>query len=128
VREGDDRTNQTDPLRADDSLGHSRPDTGHHYRVMTEYGFQQFMFDLCRNYSGSISSTHRTVKHNAAVGGASNSQHLGWKAADLVLDDYARDKAEVIRICADLGLWTLDEGDHIHIDDRYNAGGKKITV
>lgn len=88
---------------------------------MTEYEFQQWMFDLCKTYSGSISSWHRSVHHNKRVGGATNSQHLGWKAADLVLDNHKEQVAEVIEICKARGLWTLDEGDHIHIDDRYNA-------
>jgi len=92
---------------------------------MTEYTFHQFMFDLCRNFNGSISSTHRTVGHNKLVGGASNSQHLGFKAADLVLDDPGLNKPKVLRLCAERGLWTLDEGDHLHIDDRNNAEDKR---
>lgn len=87
---------------------------------MTEYAFHQFMFDLCRTYNGSISSSHRTKEHNERVGGATNSQHLGFKAADLILDD-KKHKVKVLQICKDAGLWTLDEGDHLHVDDRYNA-------
>lgn len=78
---------------------------------------------LCALHGGSISSYHRTVDHNRAVGGTPDSQHLGWKAADVVLDNPA-EKDKFIENCKTMGLFTLDETstkNHIHVDDRYNA-------
>lgn len=78
---------------------------------------------LCKLHRGSVSSTHRTIDHNRAVGGAPDSQHLTWRAADIVLDDWAL-KNELIMTARALGFWVLDETqrlNHVHIDDRYDA-------
>lgn len=90
---------------------------------MTEYQFIQIVNDVCRNFGGSVSSMHRTRKHNTAVKGANNSQHLGYKAADLILDNWDY-KDKVIRFFQERELWVLDEvatKNHIHVDDRNNA-------
>ena len=78
---------------------------------------------MCHAFSASVSSTHRTIDHNRAVGGASDSQHLDWTAADLVLDNNADAPAMVAEL-KDLGLFAIDETatkNHVHIDDRFNA-------
>lgn len=87
---------------------------------MSENTFYQYMIYLCEKYNGSISSMHRTISHNAKVGGAVNSQHLGYKAADLVCDSWDK-KDEIILEIKRKGLFILDEQDHLHIDDRYNS-------
>jgi uncharacterized protein YcbK (DUF882 family) len=90
---------------------------------MTEYQFFCFINDVCRNYGGSVSSMHRTKAHNAAVGGANNSQHLYWKAADIVLDNWDFKNA-AIKFLQERGLFVLDEVEtrsHLHVDDRNNA-------
>jgi uncharacterized protein YcbK (DUF882 family) len=46
--------------------------------------------DLIRDYVKkpvTASSGCRCIRHNASVGGASNSQHLYGRAADLIVDD-----------------------------------------
>ena len=87
---------------------------------MTADNFHTTMRVCCKLFDASISSTHRTVKHNGAVGGAANSQHLGWKAVDLVLDDPML-KNEVVARLKKLGFFVLDESDHIHCDDRHGV-------
>ena len=36
---------------------------------------------------------------------------------DVVLDDYLRDKVKFMAVAERLGLWCLDEGDHIHVQE-----------
>lgn len=87
--------------------------------------FYTTIITFCRVYDGSISSMHRTAKHNDKVGGAPNSQHLGFKAADLVCDSWAN-KDKIIAELRKVGFFVLDEvasKNHLHIDDRYNALG-----
>lgn len=87
---------------------------------MTSDNFHLTMRVFCKLFDASISSAHRTVKHNTAVGGAANSQHLGWKACDLVLDDPML-KNELISRLKKMGFFVLDESDHVHTDDRNNV-------
>jgi uncharacterized protein YcbK (DUF882 family) len=90
---------------------------------MTTLEFNTVIGTLCRMYDGSITSTHRTIDHNRVVGGAPDSQHLEWKAVDVVLDNW-RVKDTVILYAKQLGLFVLDETaskNHLHIDDRFNA-------
>jgi hypothetical protein len=57
------------------------------------------------------------------VGGAKNSQHLGWRAVDIVLDDWSP-KEVVVDLLRERGLFVLDEvatKNHLHVDDRHNA-------
>jgi uncharacterized protein YcbK (DUF882 family) len=90
---------------------------------MTVSTFNILVQLACITYNASVSSTHRTIDHNRTVGGASHSQHLGWKAADLVLTDNTRAQA-LVDACKALGLFAIDETarkNHVHIDDRFNA-------
>lgn len=90
---------------------------------MSDIEFYGTVRGLCTLHRGSISSYHRTVDHNRAVGGATDSQHLGWKAADIVLDDLA-EKDKFIENAKIMGLFALDETatkNHVHLDDRFNA-------
>lgn len=68
----------------------------------------------------SISSFGRTRSHNAAVGGAANSQHLVWTAADLVPLDGDMQGLEYAARQMGFGF-VLNEGDHVHVQ-LYAAG------
>lgn len=77
---------------------------------------------LCALYSCSVTSGPRTTRRNTSVGGAGQSRHLlsmGGLAADLVPDENTIERrAEIATAARALGLWTLDEGDHLHVDGR----------
>ena len=63
-----------------------------------------------------VTSWKRSMAHNRAVGGASNSQHLVWTAVDLVPDD--GDLLGLERVCRQAGFgYVLNEGDHIHVQE-----------
>jgi uncharacterized protein YcbK (DUF882 family) len=64
----------------------------------------------------TVSSWGRTVSHNRAVGGAEQSQHLVWTAADLVPQG-AMSMAELHDAAVASGNfgYVLDEGDHVHV-------------
>lgn len=97
---------------------------------MSENTFYQAIISICEQYGGSISSMHRTVAHNRRVGGAPNSQHLGYRAADIVLDDWQR-KNECITELRQMGLWVLDEvasKNHLHVDDRNNSQSPLLSA
>lgn len=90
---------------------------------MIELQFQLFVKQACDLFSMSETSGHRTVKRNKVVGGAPSSQHLTWKAKDLVPDELLR-MAEIKLWFESKGLYVepLDQAkDHIHVDDRFNA-------
>lgn len=78
--------------------------------------FENKIRTLAIKYPISITSWGRSEKHNRMVGGAANSKHLVWLAVDVVLDD-SGEAADFIRDAKILGLWTLDEGDHIHVQE-----------
>ncbi len=65
-----------------------------------------------------VNSTHRSKSHNAKVGGAKYSQHLGCKAIDFGLVDKSKNKAALKSIIADkrVGGYKLYAGGHFHID------------
>jgi len=78
---------------------------------------------FCKDFQASISSGHRSVLHNRQVGGAADSQHLGWRAVDLVLDNWGQ-KDEAIEWLRRVGFFVIDEvtsKNHLHVDDRFNA-------
>lgn len=78
---------------------------------------------LCKLHGGSVTSGHRTIDRNRQVGGAADSQHLGYKAADIVLDDWTH-KDDLILNAKLAGLWVLDEvvtKNHVHVDERHNV-------
>jgi len=65
---------------------------------------------------GSVTSGKRSRKRNARVGGVRNSMHLLDLAKDVVLDTRA-DAKLFMQLCKRLKLWTLDEGNHIHVQE-----------
>lgn len=77
---------------------------------------------ILQGYAPSaVSSYIRSVDHNAAVGGASNSQHLVGTAVDLV--PLAGGSMQLIEYVAKtMGFgYVLNEGDHVHVQ-LYPAG------
>ena len=62
----------------------------------------------------SVTSWGRTPKRNAEVDGHPNSHHMAWMAVDVVPDDWDT-HGEIIKDADALGLKTLNEGDHLHI-------------
>ena len=89
---------------------------------MTEERFNLVIHQACQIYSMSETSGHRTTKRNASVGGANDSQHLGWRCKDLVPDDLSR-LGEIKTFLESQGLYVeplAQAKDHIHVDDRYD--------
>ena len=76
---------------------------------------------LCRLHHCSVTSTYRTEKRNARVGGHPRSWHRLERlpypaAADLVPDTLTPAKMEAIaRDAKKLGVWPYVESDHIHL-------------
>lgn len=90
---------------------------------MTVEEFNLHVRIACSRFTASITSGHRTLARNVQVGGAPNSQHLGFKAADLVMDDWNQ-KKECITFLTNCGLRVIDEvqtKNHLHIDDKNNS-------
>ncbi len=79
--------------------------------------FATLILTLALRFDFYITSWGRSLKHNKSVGGKDNSRHLFWTAVDCVLDDPS--EAELFHAeCKRMGLTSLDEGDHIHIQTR----------
>ncbi len=64
----------------------------------------------------SVTSWLRSRKHNAQVGGVSNSQHLIGAAVDIVLDD-TNLTAEFTTWAQRQNLQVIIEGDHLHVQE-----------
>lgn len=69
----------------------------------------------CYAMKASVSSYGRTEKHNKAVGGKDDSNHLQWLAADVVYDEPIV-KARRDKVARRYGLEVIDEGDHDHVE------------
>lgn len=90
---------------------------------MTIGAFWREIAYLTGKFEGSVTSGHRTLQRNRAVGGAADSQHLGYRAADIVLDNWM-EKDALIAEAKKAGLAVFDEvatKNHVHIDDRFTA-------
>lgn len=68
----------------------------------------------------SATSSFRTSKRNAAVGGVYNSKHLQNLAVDVILDN-AVDGERLKLLCKNAGIFCLDEKDHYHLQTPKNA-------
>lgn len=66
---------------------------------------------------GSVISWLRSKKRNRDVGGLDNSLHLVGLAVDVVFDDEKQRRAGM-QMAERLGLFAIDEGDHVHIQVR----------
>ncbi len=90
---------------------------------MTVDQFNAVCREACEQFGGSETSGHRTPQHNGAVGGAPDSQHLGWKCKDIVLDD-SNNFDLFAAFLKSRGFWVepkTQAKDHIHVDDRFAA-------
>jgi len=90
---------------------------------MTNELFNTVINICCETFNVSETSRHRTAAHNQAVGGVPHSKHLGYKAVDLVPDDW-RVKEEIMIWLRRMKLVVLDEQATkgcIHVDDRNDA-------
>lgn len=64
----------------------------------------------------TLTSWWRSPEHNARVGGVPNSRHLRGTAVDVVLPrQFVR---PFIGDAEWIGLKAIDEGDHVHLQDR----------
>jgi len=64
----------------------------------------------------SVTSGKRSPGRNEAVGGVANSLHLGDLARDVVLDD-TNHVTQFVALAKRLGMWTLVEHDHVHVQE-----------
>ncbi len=80
--------------------------------------FEDKIRSLLLGYPGSVTSWIRSPSRNKLVGGAVNSKHLIGLAIDIVLDNPA-DNFAFIQTAQSMGLWTLDEGDHVHVHEKF---------
>ncbi len=65
----------------------------------------------------SVTSGKRSPHRNAEAGGVPNSLHLADLARDVVLDFQGSDANAFEALAKRLGMWTLNEGDHIHVQE-----------
>lgn len=81
---------------------------------MTRAEFLEAAASYCALTGGSVTSWARSLKHNKAVGGVTNSAHLYGLAVDIVYD-----APQTLVIATErarrLGLKLLREGDHDHL-------------
>ena len=70
-----------------------------------------------------VNSGYRCPKHNAAVGGVTNSQHMKGEAADIRCTDIRRLKQIII----DNGRYDqlIDYGTFLHVSWKRNGGNRK---
>jgi Peptidase M15 len=68
----------------------------------------------CDATNGSVTSWGRSERHNHAVGGAADSAHRWWLAADVIYDERP-DHATARRLAAAYGLHLRRETDHDHL-------------
>lgn len=66
-------------------------------------------------HPGRVTSWLRSVAGNKHVAGRPDSYHLEGCAADIVLDD-GHQNAACVETARAVGLDTVDEGDHVHVE------------
>jgi len=64
----------------------------------------------------TVTSGKRSAARNSNVGGVNNSLHLVDLARDVVLDNLG-DVTDFTQLAKRLGMWTLVESDHIHVQE-----------
>lgn len=82
---------------------------------MSPLDFHSLLMAYCMATGGSVTSYGRTLAHNAAVGGVSDSAHLIWTAADVVYDSGMAADPNRDALARRLGLMLVHEGDHDHV-------------
>lgn len=71
---------------------------------------------LAAAFPCSVTWGKRSSARNGNLGGAPNSLHLVDLARDVVLDNLG-DVVEFTSLAKRLGMWTLVESDHIHVQE-----------
>lgn len=74
--------------------------------------------EICGGRPVIITSGHRCAKHNAAVGGVSNSKHLTARAADVVIRGVTPQEITTLIKYLIPSLRALPYKDYTHIDLR----------
>ena len=74
----------------------------------------------------TVNSGYRCPKHNAAVGGVTNSQHMKGEAADIRCSDIRRLKQIII----DNGRYDqlIDYGTFLHVSWKRNGGNRRQII
>lgn len=86
---------------------------------MTEITFWRFINFLCATTPASLIAGHRSRHYNRLCRHSNKSPHLGFKAADVVLDTPAK-AARIMRAAESLGLTVRDcqkQRGWVHIHD-----------
>lgn len=81
---------------------------------MTPFDFLAAKMQLAARYEFRETSGYRCALDNAAVGGVHYSAHQYWVGTDIIPRGDI-DRKELIEAARRLGLFALDEGDHIHL-------------
>ena len=81
---------------------------------MSPHEFLDAKMQLASRYPFRETSGFRSVMDNAAVGGVHYSAHQFWLGTDIVPRPDV-DWKELIEAGRRLGLFVLDEGDHLHL-------------
>ncbi len=92
--------------------------------------FLKWLDDLREEYGRPmrINSSYRAPKHNAAVGGVSNSAHteVPCKAVDIHCDN-SRDRYLLVLLAAGMGCERIGIGENfVHLDLSTNKPGKVL--
>jgi len=77
--------------------------------------FCEVVMVYCSATGGSVTSWVRTVKHNKAVGGVKDSDHIYGRAVDVVYDEHV-DAQRRKNIAEKHGLLLIIEADHDHLE------------
>ena len=83
-------------------------------RIFSPVEFASVLIAYCAATRGSVSSWGRTAKHNADVGGASDSFHLVWLGADVVYDEPVPLRRAKL-LARRYGLRVVREPSHDHL-------------
>jgi len=81
---------------------------------MTIGEFTEAVIIYCSLTGGSVTSFGRTEKHNKTVGGVKDSDHLYWRAMDVVYDEPVSVEGRK-EIAERHGLFLLIEAAHDHL-------------
>jgi uncharacterized protein YcbK (DUF882 family) len=86
---------------------------------MTRFEFREAVYFLCVILECSETSGFRTQARNTKVGGKPKSKHRKALAVDVVPDRNSPERRRAVCDAADrLGIGSLDEGDHVHLQVR----------
>ena len=81
---------------------------------MSPHDFLSAKMQLAARFAFRETSGYRCALDNAAVGGVHYSSHQFWLGSDIIPRAEV-DRKELIEAGRRLGLFVLDEGDHLHL-------------